>query len=168
MSLLAVLLTGCATPDVNPPEPRANFGYVDFYGVLSQDLSWEVARFDETTGKYRRVYSELEPPEQGILRLAFPAGAQQLQLAFLDRAVVRPMKLELTVEAGRIVPVRVSLAETGTATVAAKQRTYGPTAYGRYGRRSDIEVYQTVANEIGCEIMSSMAYTPKERMPYAQ
>lgn len=164
---LALVASGCASPDLNPPQPRADTGYVDFYASPPEPLSWEVARLDERTGVYKRVYSELHPPEAGILRLALPPGLHSLRLAFLDRLITHPVDLQVEVQDGKITPVRVTLARDAMATVRTKERTYGPTAYGRYGRRSQIETYQDVAHRILPEPEPALVYEVKERMPYA-
>src|ERR1035438_3716235 len=71
LAAIGLLVTGCASPNVNPPRARANTGYVDFYADSSGELSWEVARFDERKQSFQSVFSEFEPPPGRALRLAF-------------------------------------------------------------------------------------------------
>ena len=71
LCLFLALITGCASPNVNPPQARAKTGYVDFYADSSGELSWEVARFDDRTQGFRSVFSELEPPPAGCCAWPF-------------------------------------------------------------------------------------------------
>ena len=54
--LSLALITGCASPNVNPPQARAKTGYVDLYADSSGELSWQVARFDPPTQGFRSVF----------------------------------------------------------------------------------------------------------------
>jgi len=45
LAALALGLPGCATRNVNPPQARANTGYVDFHADSPGELCWEVSRF---------------------------------------------------------------------------------------------------------------------------
>ena len=61
----------CAGGSVNPSIARANTGYINLRARSSEPLSWQVARLDDKTKNFTVLYSELSPPPDGILRLAF-------------------------------------------------------------------------------------------------
>ena len=62
-AIMVVLLMefGCASPNVNPPTPQANKGYVDMYAESSGDLAWDVRRFDASENQFKTVFSKLDP-----------------------------------------------------------------------------------------------------------
>jgi len=118
LAALALWVPGCATQNVNPPQARANTGYVDFHADPSVGLSWEVARFDDRTQSFKNVFSELEPPPDGVLRLAFAPGHYRLRVTFLNRIISQPAEVEVEVKDGKITPVQVALIPDGTAVLA--------------------------------------------------
>jgi hypothetical protein len=77
-ALLALWASGCVTQNVNPPQARANTGYVDFHADSAGELYWQVERFDDRAHSFKNVFSELEPPTGGFLRLAFAPGHYRL------------------------------------------------------------------------------------------
>lgn len=168
LSALALLAPGCATRNVNPPQARANTGYVDFHADASAGLSWEVARFDELKRAFQRVSSELAPPPGGVLRLEFAPGHHRLRVTFLNRVVTKPAEVEVEVQDGKVLPVRVTLTEAGTTLVRTKEESRGGTAYGRYGRRTKIGSDESVIYDISAVAAPPVAYQPKEQMPYAR
>src|SRR6266436_2897772 len=89
LAVAGLLACGCASLDVNPPQPRANMGYVDFHADSAAELYWEVARFDDHTQAFRRVFSKFEPPPEAVLRLAFVPGRYRLQVTFLNRVIAK-------------------------------------------------------------------------------
>src|SRR6202142_3146173 len=125
LAAAGLFVTGCASPNVNPPRARANTGYVDFYADSSGELSWQVARFDDHTQGFRSVFSEFEPPPGRALRLAFPPGHYLLRVTFMNCVVREPGLVEVDVKDGMITPVRVQLTETGETTVETKQTSVG-------------------------------------------
>jgi hypothetical protein len=167
-ALLALWASGCATQNVNPSQARANTGYVDFHADSSAELCWEVARFDDSTQVFKKVFSELELPTGGFLRLAFAPGHYRLQVTFLNRVITQPAEVEVEVQAGKITPVRVTLTETGTAFVQTKETSRGGTAKGSYGRRTKIDSDETVMYGISAVAAPPVPYQPKEQMPYAR
>ncbi len=85
LGLLALVFSaGCTSPNVNPPPPRANTGYVDFYADSSMDLAWEVKRAVGKTGEMRTVFSEFKPVKGTVLRLAAPPGTNRFQVWFIQ------------------------------------------------------------------------------------
>ena len=168
LATLALFAAGCVSPNVNPPLARANTGYVDFHADYSAGLSWEVARFDERTRDFQRLFSEFEPPPGGVLRLAFPPGHYRLRVTFLNRVITQPAEVEVEVQDGNITPVRVTLTEAGVTFVQTKTASPGATAYGRYGRRTKIASDESVMYRLSAVGDAPVAYQPKERMPYAR
>ena len=162
----ALWVAGCATLDVNPPQARANTGYVDFYAESSDELNWEVLRFDGRTQSFRSLYSELKVPPGGVLRLAFVPGHHRLRVTFLNRIVTVPAVLEVAVEDGKITPVRFTMINAGTGTVETRDLNYGGTGKGRYGRRVKIGNEEAVMYRLTAEVGPAAAYLPRERMPY--
>jgi len=165
---VGLLVTGCASPNVNPPQARANTGYVDFYADSSGELSWQVARFDDHTQGFRSVFSKFEPPPGRVLRLAFPPGHYRMRVTFMNCVVREPGLVEVEVKDGMITPVRVQLTEAGETTVQTKQTSVGGTAYGRYGRRTRFSSDEAATYRVSAEAKPSVPYQVKERMPYAR
>ena len=170
MLLLAaagLFITGCASPNVNPPQARAKTGYVDLYADSSGELSWGVARFDARTQSFRNVFSEFEPPPGRVLRLAFPPGQYRMRVTFMNRVVREPGLVEVEVKDGLITPVHVALISDGTTQVETKKTSFGGTAYGRYGRRTSISSNEAIMHRVSAEAEASVPYQVKEQMPYA-
>jgi len=167
-ALLALGVPGCATQNVNPPQARPNTGYVDFHADPADGLSWEVARFDDRAQSFKSVFSELDPPPDGVLRLAFAPGRHRLQVTFLNRVITQPAEVDVQVQDGKITPVNVMLTVAGTAFVQTKETSRGGTAHGRYGRRTKIGSDETTMYGISATADPPVAYQIKERMPYAR
>lgn len=167
LAAVALFITGCASPNVNPTQARAKTGYVDFYAESSGELSWQVACFDDRTESFRNVFSELEPPPGPVLRLAFAPGRHRLRVTFLNRVVREPGQVEVEVKDGMITPVRVELTSAGESLVQTKRTNPGGTPYGRYGRRTKFGSDESTMYRVSVEANAPMPYQVKERMPYA-
>lgn len=165
---IGLLVAGCASTNVNSPQARANMGYLDFHTDPAAELSWSVARFDDRTQSFKSVFSELEPPPGGVLRLAFVPGRHRLQVTFMNRVIAKPAEIEVEVQDGRITPVLVTLTEAGTTQVERKDKTLANTAKGHYGRRTKISSDEAVKYGVSAVADSPVPYQPKERMPYAR
>lgn len=163
----SLLAPGCATQNVNPPQARANTGYVDLYADPAAQLYWEVARFDEESRTFRQVFSELEAVPDGILRLAFKPGRHRLQVSVLNRFVVNPGEIEVEVQDGRITPVHVILTEVGAATVETKEIGTRGAGYGPAGRRNQFGTTQDVMYTLSVAAEAPTPYLVKERTSYA-
>jgi hypothetical protein len=157
----ALLVSGCASPNVNPLHARANTGYVDFHADASPDLSWEVARFDEGTQAFHKVFSELDPPAGGFLRLAFAPGRHRLRITFLNRVISSPAEIEVEVQDGKITPVHVTLTESGTALVDRKTQNVGSSVLGRHGMRTKLISGTTPMYVVAAVADAPAAYQPK-------
>jgi hypothetical protein len=169
-AIMVVLLIafGCASPNVNPPTPRANTGYVDMYAESSGDLAWDVRRFDAAENQFKTVFSKLDPTEDGVLRLALAPGRHRLRVAFLNRVIADPAIIEVDVHDGRITPVRVTLTDSGATTVETKETSRGGTASGRYGRRTKYGSYESRAYRVTAVPQESQPYQARQQVPYAQ
>jgi hypothetical protein len=167
-ALLALWASGCATQNVNPSQARANTGYVDFHADPAEELYWQVERFDDRAQGFKSVFSELEPPTGGFLRLAFAPGHYRLRVTFLNRVIAQPAEIEVEVQDGRITPVRVASTSAGVALVETRETSRGGTAKGRYGRRTKIDSDETVMYVISATADPPVHYQVKETMPYAR
>jgi hypothetical protein len=168
LAALALGVSGCATQNVNPPRACAHTGYVDFHADSSGALYWQVARFDERARKFQNVFSDLKPPPDGVLRLAFAPGHHRLQVTFLNRVIAKPAEVEVEVQDGKIIPVGVTLTEAGTALVVTKELSRGGTVKGTYGRRTEISSNESIMYGLSAVADPPAAYQTKERMPYAR
>ena len=165
-ALLASGLPGCATQNVNPPQARANTGYADFRADPAGELYWQVERFDDRAQGFKTVFSELEPPTGGFLRLAFAPGHHRLRVTFLNRVIAQPAEVEVEVQDGKITPVRVVLTSVGTTQVETREVSRGGTVRGHYGRRTKISSDETVMYGISAVADPPVPYQLKEKMSY--
>jgi hypothetical protein len=164
-----LFISGCASSssNLNPPQARANTGYVDFYADSSGELSWGVARFDDRSQTFKTVFSELEPPPGRALRLAFPPGHYRLRVTFLNRVVREPGLVEVEVKDGMITPVHVTLTPDGTAQVQTKDKRIGGTYLGRYGRATKYGSDESTLYRVSAEAKPPKIYQVKEETTYA-
>ena len=166
-ALLALWTSGCATQNVNPLQARANTGYVDFHAEPTGELSWEVARFDDRTQNLRILFSDLQPPPGGILRLAFAPGHYRLRVTFLNRIISQPAEVEVEVKDGKITPVQGALIPDGTALVERREQRVGPTVRGRYRSNIKLSSDESTLYRISAGADAPMPYQAKERTAYA-
>jgi len=159
---MALLLPGCATKNVNPPQARAHTGYVDLHASPPGGLSWEVSCHDDRAQAFKRVFSELKPPAGGILRLAFAPGHHRLRITFLNRVVAEPVEISVEVEDGKITPVHITLTDVGSASVRTTDVGWGATAKGLYGRRVTIGDTETAAYVLSAAAETPLDYQPKQ------
>jgi hypothetical protein len=167
LAAFSLLAPGCATQNVNPPQARANTGYVDFRADPAEELCWQIERFDDRAQSFKKVFSELDPPSGGFLRLAFAPGHNQLRVSFMNRVIVQPVEIGVAVQEGKVTPVRVTLTPTGTTQVKTREVSRGATAKGRYGRRTEFGSDETAMYSLSALADPPVAYEPKEQMPYA-
>lgn len=166
-ALLALGAAGCATPNVNPPAARAHTGYVDFSAGATNDLYWQVERFDAGTQDFKLVYSQFAPPAGGFLRLALAPGHYQLRITIMNRAVRGPCLVEVQVQDGRVTPVNVRLVPDGVTQVQNKANRVGPTVRGRYGMRTEYSSTESSLFLLTAEAEPSTPYQAKEQTSYA-
>jgi hypothetical protein len=167
MAAFLLIASGCASPDVNSPKPRANEGYVDFYSDTDAELCWEVREIRAPAGDLKTICSEFKPVEKDVLRLAFAPGHHRFRVTFLNRVITSPAEVEVDVQNGKITPVRVTLMEAGSTSVKSKEVSAGGTPYGRWGRRTVIKSDSSVRYDLSAEAGAPVQYQPKEQMPYA-
>jgi hypothetical protein len=158
-------LWGCGTPNVNPSQPHANTGYVDFYTDSNLELSWEVKQVNEGGGEMQTLFSEFDPVAENILRLAVAPGTHTFQVWFINRVTEGPQSVMATVENGHITPVHVTLEPAGTASVDTKVYGFRPSAKG-YGRGTKIVTKDSQVYRINAVAGAALTYQPKERMAY--
>jgi hypothetical protein len=166
--VIGLSVQGCATGNVNPPKARANTGYVDFHADASAELCWEVSRWDDRSKDFELVFWDLDPPAGGVLRLAFAPGHHRLRVALLNQVITKPVDVEVEVQEGKILPIRVTLTEAGTTVVMTKEQERGGTAFGRYGRRTKFGSEEMVRYDISVTAAAPVAYQRREQMPYAR
>ena len=158
-----LLAGGCASSNVNPASARPHTGYVDFYAVNADDLSWDIT--DVKRG--RKVFYEFDPVKEPILRLAFKPGQYQLRVTFVNHAVIQPGLADVEVREGMVTPVTVALLPAGTALVEDRSGKAGGTYYGHFGRRTKISSNETTGYEVAAEPQPPVPFQPKAQMSYA-
>jgi len=164
LAIVACLAVGCASPNVNPSQARANTGYVDFHADPPGDLYWEVSRIDDAQNP-KVLFSELKAPEGGVLRLAFPPGHYHLRITFLNRVIKAPAETDVDVRDGKITPVRVQLTDAGAASVQTITQGSGSSASGRFRSSNRYGSDSTVMHGLVATAEVPIDYQPKERMP---
>jgi hypothetical protein len=163
---LALLASGCASPNVNPPHARAGTGYVDFYADIDGGVAWDVQCFDDAAGQFKEVFSDVEVPEGEVLRLAFAPGTRRLRVSCLDNVIQTPADISVTVIDGQIVPVEVTLIPVGAAQVKSQSRQVGKTYLGPRRRHTDYDYSKTQIYNVTAEPQDPLAYQPRQKMPY--
>jgi hypothetical protein len=111
------------------------------------------------------VYSEFQPVQGSILRLATPPGTNHFQVWVMNRVTEGPQAVQVLVENGRITPVHTVLSLAGTTSVDRKVFGFRPSAKG-YGRGTKIASEESEVFRIGAIAGAPQPYQPKERMPY--
>ena len=159
--LPALWLAGCASQNVNPTHARARTGYVDFRNESAGELIWQVARIEPGTQNFTILFSELQPPADGSLRLAFAPGRYELQVTFLNRVISRPAQFSVEVEDGQITPVEVALVPDGSALVQFKEKRIGTTVKGYAGRKTQTTANDTVQFRVTAMPGAPVPYQPK-------
>jgi hypothetical protein len=165
IAVVCAAAAGCASKSVNPSHASTHNGYVDIYSDES-DLYWKVERVD-SNGKAKTVFQQYSPLDEPVLRLEFAPGPHHLRISFLNRVVSKPADVELLVQSGQVTPVRIKFNEASTVVVLSKQSYVGGTAYGRYGRRTNIEGDETMMYDITAQAGSPLAFQARDNMSYA-
>jgi hypothetical protein len=163
--LAGVVLPGCSTSNPNPATPHANTGYIDFYTDSNLELSWEVKRFETESAELKTVFSQFEPVQGSILRIAAAPGRQRYQVWIANRVTEGPEFVDVRVENAKVTPVHVTLTTAGTTSVDRKVYGLRPSAKG-YGRGTKIVMQGEDVFRIGTAAEVPRNYQTKERMPY--
>lgn len=166
IGLAGLIAAGCASTNVNPPTPRAQTGYVDFFAD-DENLYWQVDQI-AVDGKTKQVFSLFAPLQEHILRLAFAPGDYRFRVTFMNHAIRKPGEVAVEVRNGMITPVQVTLVDVGEALVQSKQVQGGATYFGRYGRNTRIRDNPDIMYQVDLVAGPASKYQPKAAMPYAQ
>ncbi len=160
---IALLAPGCASTDVNPRVAQPRKGYVDFYADDNSGLCWQIQRLepDELNGK--TIFEEFKPRTKDVLRLAFAPGTYRFAINFLNRAIVEPGTVIVSVEDGKVTPVQVTLAETGKALIETRHERMGA-SYARTGRTTKVRASEGATFRVAAEAEQPMTYRPKEAL----
>lgn len=159
---VALIASGCASPNVNPPKAKAGMGYVDFYCVDSDGLYWDIT----DTNTQKKVFYDFNPFNESILRLALKPGHYDLSINVMNHAITTQGTVDVDVTDGMITPVTVTLVPAGSETVQTISTQVGGTYYGRYGRSTRIVTTATTTYDILAESRPELAYAPKAEMSY--
>jgi hypothetical protein len=163
-TLLSLVIAGCASPGVNPAVPKSSTGYVDFYTDSCMDLSWRVRRV-EASGKLRDVHSSYRSVPGNILRLTAPAGTNQFEVWFNNRATTGPTRVSVPVANAKVTPVHITLGGMGETGVRVESPGFRQTGRGtRNVTQTTTEDQQTF--EIRAVSALPDDYQLKEQMPY--
>lgn len=164
IALVTLVTAGCSTMDVNPPAPRVNTGYVDFYTKPDLDLWWEV-KGPNAKAEMQTLYREYKALPESILRLEAPPGTQRFQVWFSNLATEGPITVSVVIEDGKITPVRMTLTGASSTSALSKEYRFGGSAKG-YARGTKVVSEQTEVFKIGAQPGTPQAYQPKKQMPY--
>jgi hypothetical protein len=166
LAVAGLFIIGCASPNLNPPQARANTGYMDFHADPPGELSWQMARYDDHKQAFQNVFMDLTPPQDGFVRLAFAPGRYRMRVIFANRVIVKPAEVEVEVQDGKITPVRVTLTGAGVALVRTREENVGGIGSRRYGQHAKIGSDEASRYDVSAVAAPPVAYQPKERMPY--
>src|SRR5262245_10610802 len=112
-SALLLVLSGCATPEANPPAPSAKKGYADFYADPSRDIYWKIEQWDPRASKFKSFYSKFGAPTNGFLRLELAPGRHRLRISFVNLSTEGPVEVDVEIVPEKITPVQVNYAVAG-------------------------------------------------------
>jgi len=166
LAAVGLLVTGCASSNVNPPQARAKTGYVDLYADSSGELRWQVARFDDRAHSFKHVFSEWELPPDRVLRPAFRPGQYRLRVMFTNRVVREPGLVDVEVKDGMITPVHVVLIPEGATQVETRQEQWGTSWKGRYGRGTKVSTSEASMYRVSAEADALLPYQVREQTSY--
>ncbi len=166
LAALCLLAAGCASPDVNPKTPKAKTGYVDIYCPENAGIDWEVRAAVNGTSKFDTIFSDLNPVDGGILRLAFSPGYQHLRILVLNHVIKIPAEVEVQVVNGKITPVRIAFNDVGDVTVKSTQTSIGASAAGRYRRPVTLTLDEANLYDLNATPKEAIPYLPKQKMSY--
>jgi hypothetical protein len=166
VSLACLLISGCASTNVNPHAPEANMGYVDFCLVAQKDLAWEIQNFEPESQRFETVFSELDPVEGGVVRLAFAPGPQRLRVSFLNRVIIEPAIVDVIVQDARVTPIQISLVQAGRASVETREYRWGGSAKGYYGRHTKVGSDEATTFRVVADVLTPKPYAPKSTPPH--
>ena len=162
--LAASGLVGCSSLEPNPFTPAANIGYVDFYCETTSDLSWDVYRVD-AKGKTKTAFSQYKPLAGNVLRIPVAPGQQRFRVGIFNRVTEGPEEATVSVQNGKVTPVKVTLVKSGTVTTQDKTYSFRGSAKG-YARGTKFSREENPVLAILLEAQPPVAYEQKEKMSY--
>ena len=151
---------------MNAHRADATAGYVDLYTDANLELAWDVQEAS-AGGDFETVFSDVTPAGGNILRLPFVPGRHQLRVTLLNRVVSEPVEVNVTVESGKVTPVRVVLAGAGSTVVVSKRTMMGGTG-SRSGRQTDTRRDEATMYDLAANTDSALPFQHLEQMPYAR
>jgi hypothetical protein len=157
---LTWLVSGCASVDVDPKEPRSDRGYVDLFTEPKIDAWWQVEVFDPQRGSYREFTAQFNSPQFGIFRVAARPGLHKARIRFVNHALESPAEVEVDVKAGRITPIQVTIDEAGSTNVRVVDDRVHPT------RRNPVTDYPQALWRIAAVALPPTPYRPKAETSY--
>jgi hypothetical protein len=163
ITFAGLLITGCASSDVNPTQPNVANGYADIYAEPAGEIYWHVDRASDSNSSFRAIYSKLELPSRGILRLELPPGTQRLRITIQNLAQEKPLEVAVPIAAAKITPIEVRRAPTRESYVRDVEDR---TRHG--GRRRVVTDKPNQLYELSSTVHDSVPYEPKEKMSYAR
>jgi hypothetical protein len=166
LAAMCYFVSGCASADVNPQVPHAKTGYVDIYCAENAGIDWDVKRFSAPDKRYLSVFSELNPVDGGVLRLAFPPGPHKLRITVLNHVIKTPADIDAEVVDGKITPLRIAFNDVGDVVVQSSQTSIGASAAGRYRRPVTLTSTEADMYDLSAIPSEPIAYLPKQRMSY--
>jgi hypothetical protein len=163
--LLAVaaclLAAGCATGH-KLDQPQPGLGYLDFYLDPAYEAYWQVERWNDQKAGFKVLYSKLEAPIDGVLRLPMPPGLYRLRVNIQNLTAEGAVEVMAQTTAGRVTPVHVRRESIGSTYV----RDVEDKARQPYRRRKvtdyDYHVFRLTATA-----EASVDFQPRDAMPYA-
>jgi len=157
-----LLLSACASRNVNPPAPKAHTGYVDIHSQPAMGISWDVLYAKPGSDDFKRAYSDVKPVEGGPLRIALQPGRHVLRINVLNHVITDPADVEVEVANGKITPVSVNFVAGKTLQMPYRDPNAGR-AFRRQGRGSRISLFEASEYAISATAEAPVAYQPKER-----
>jgi hypothetical protein len=143
-------LTAACSSTRSVPRVKPGHGLVRIAAPGETNISWQVQRLDPKEARYRVCFSELEPQPEVVV--ALPSGPQQLRITALNRVVIQPAVIEVTVTEERPVFVRVVLQPVAEAAVQTRIERYRPTFRGGIRRAAEYGSEKSVVYELSASI----------------
>ena len=156
---LLLIVSGCASPDVNRSAARSGRGYVDLFTVPKSDVWWKVDVFLKQEQAFKEFTVEFQAPEKDILRVEARPGWYKARITFVNAAVEAPADIEVEVREGMITPIRVTMEPAGT--------TYSRSREDRLRWQSArVRTYDQKLWKISAAVEAPVPFAPKENADY--
>ena len=156
---LLLLLSACASRNVNPPAPQPHTGYVDIRPEPAMGISWDILYAKPGSEKFKRAFSDVKPVE-GALRVALPPGRHRLRINVLNHVITEPTDVEVDVQNGQTTPVTVKFAAGKDLQMPYRDPNAGR-AFRRQGRGTKVSLYEGSEFAIAATAEAAVPYKPK-------